>query len=133
MISNTIEKTLSNIKRMTRSIPWTEEHLMFRQTVREFAENEVAPNMDEWRQAGQVSRDIWLKAGSLGLLAPTVSEEYGGSGADLLYSIIVAEELSRIDNSGFFIVLHADIIAPYIINYATEAQKKKMASRHCFR
>ena len=125
MSSSTIEKVLSNIKRMPRSIPWTEEHLMFRQTVREFAENEVAPNMDEWRQAGQVSKDIWLKAGSLGLLAPTVSEEYGGSGADLLYSIIVTEELARIDNSGFFVVLHADIIAPYIINYATKEQKKR--------
>lgn len=110
---------------MKRSLPFTEEHNSFRESTRKFFETEVMPYHEEWEKAGIVSREIWLKAGNAGLLCPDVPEEYGGSGADFLYNLIIIEESSRAGNSGFFVSLHNDIIAPYITEYANEEQKKR--------
>lgn len=65
----------------TRSI-FNEDHEAFRSQVRRFVENEIAPNHDEWENAGRVSRDAWLKAGENGLLLAAIPEEYGGAWAD---------------------------------------------------
>ena len=120
-------KTLSKDtpKKVKRVLPFTEEHISFRESTRKFFETEVKPFHEEWEKAGIVPRDIWLKAGSAGLLCPDVAEEYGGSGADFLYNVIIIEESSRAGNTGFFISLHNDIIAPYISEYGNEEQKKR--------
>lgn len=110
---------------MKRSLPFTEEHNSFRETTRKFFETEVKPFHEEWEKVGIVPREIWRKAGEAGLLCPDVAEEYGGSGADFLYNLIIIEESSRAGNSGFFVSLHNDIIAPYISEYANEEQKKR--------
>ena len=77
------------IKRLPRAIPWTEEHHMFREVTRNFFEKEVAPYSEEWEKNGQVSRDVWARAGELGLICPSFPEEYGGAGGDFLYNVIV--------------------------------------------
>jgi acyl-CoA dehydrogenase len=110
---------------MKRIIPFSEEHNSFRESTRKFFETEVKPFHEGWEKEGIVSREIWLKAGSAGLLCPNISDEYGGSGADYLYNVIIIEEASRVGNSGFFISLHNDIIAPYLDEYGTEEQKKR--------
>ena len=117
--------TRALIKRKERAIPWTEEHKEFRKVARNFYEKEVAPNMEKWEAEGEVSREVWEKAGAMGLLCPNFPEEYGGGGGDFLYNVIANEEMTRVSNSGFFNTLHGDIIAPYILHYGSEEQKKK--------
>ncbi len=108
------------------------EHEMFRGTVRRFVEQEIAPHHARWEREHVVSRDLWRKAGELGLLLTGIPEEYGGAGADFLYSVIITEELMRGVYSGPGFRVHSDIVAPYILHYGSEAQKRtwlpKMAS-----
>ena len=79
---------------------FSSDHDAFRDTVRKFFEIEVAPFHSEWEEAGVAPREIWLKAGALGLLCTTLPEEYGGSGADRLFPAILIEEQSRLGLSG---------------------------------
>lgn len=101
------------------------DHEMFRDTVRKFLEAEAVPHHAQWEKDGQVSREIWLKAGEQGFLCPTVPEEYGGVGVDFRYNAIVSEEFSRLGLTGLGWGLHSDISVPYIIRYGTEEQKQK--------
>ena len=71
---------------------FSEEHEIFRESVRRFVEKEVTPYHDQWERDGVVSREVWRAAGEAGLLCVEVPEEYGGPGGDFLYSTIVAEE-----------------------------------------
>lgn len=110
---------------MHRSL-FNEDHELFRNNFRKFCQEEVAPHSDEWREAGIVSRDIWLKAGENGFLVPFVDEQYGGLGLkDFRYSQIMIEELAYIGENGFALSLHNDIIACYIESFGTEEQKLK--------
>lgn len=105
---------------------FTEEHQMFRRSVRQFVEKEVAPFHHQWEQDGIVPRELWLKAGELGFLGMNVPEEYGGGGVeDFRYNTILTEELVRVGASGPGFGLHNDIVIPYILHYGTEEQKKR--------
>src|SRR5690606_6145215 len=68
---------------------FSDEHRMFRDSVRRFMDNEVVPRHEQWEDQGYVDREVWRQAGEQGLLCATMPEEYGGAGADKLYSIIV--------------------------------------------
>lgn len=107
-----------------RSI-FSEEHNIFRETVRRFYQEHIIPHHAQWEKDGQVSREAWLEAGKQGLLCMPIPEEYGGAGADKLYSIIMMEEQARAGTSGPGFGLHSEIVGPYILNYGTEEQKKK--------
>ena len=104
---------------------FTPEHESFRDTVRRFIETEVTPHHADWEKAGQVPRSLWKKAGELGLLCVNAPEAYGGQGADFLYSAILIEEMARVGATGPTFYLHSDIVAPYIVDFGTEAQKTK--------
>lgn len=101
------------------------DHEAFRTTVRKFLEKEAVPFHAQWEEDGQIDRQLWLKAGEQGLLCPCVGEEYGGIGADYLYSAIVMEEISRYGLTGIGFGLHTDIVAPYIEHYGSEEMKQK--------
>ena len=111
---------------------FSEEHHIFREAVRRFMEQEVAPHNAEWEAQGYVDRGVWRKAGEAGFLCPSMPEEYGGSGADKLYSMILMEEGARVNATGPGWGLHSEIVAPYILHYGTHEQKfrflPKMAS-----
>ncbi len=104
---------------------YTEEHQIFRDSVRRYFEKEVTPKADAWEKEGIVPKEAWKKFGEQGFLCPWLPEEYGGSGADFLYSFIITEEMARTHCGGFFTPLHSDIIVPYIFTYGTDEQKKK--------
>ena len=70
------------------------EHEQFRESFRRFLEAEAVPHYDRWEKDGEIDRNLWTKAGAQGYLCPTVSESYGGAGADYRYNVIVGEELS---------------------------------------
>ncbi|NCV25683.1 MAG: acyl-CoA dehydrogenase, partial [Betaproteobacteria bacterium] len=73
---------------------------------------------------GYVDREVWLKAGALGLLCPTMPEEFGGSGVDRLYSVVLMEEIARVNATGLGFGLHSDIVAPYLLHYGSAEQKQ---------
>ena len=106
-------------------LQYTDEHRMFRDALKRFLAREITPHIEEWEEAGIVPREAWKKMGEQGFLAMGVPEEYGGLGADFLYSVIVTEELVRTNHSGLSASLHSDIIVPYIVSFATEEQKRK--------
>lgn len=101
------------------------DHEAFRDMVIKFLEKEAVPFHAQWEEEGQVSREFWQKAGEQGLLCPCLPEEFGGVGADYLYSAIVMEEINRMGLTGIGFGLHTDIVAPYIEHYGSEALKQK--------
>src|SRR6476620_5078844 len=104
---------------------------MFRDTCRRFFEKEVTPFHMKWEEEGIVPRELWRKAGEQGLLCMTMPEEYGGAGADFLYSAIMIEEQGRALASGPAFSLHNDIVVPYLLHYGTEEQKQKWIPKAC--
>lgn len=108
---------------------YQEEHEIFRQAFKRFVEQEISPCLDEWERKRIVPREVWEKMGTSGFLCPWLPEEYGGSGADFLYSVIVTEELFRAGAIGLMAPLHSDIVAPYIFHLGTEEQKRRWLPR----
>jgi alkylation response protein AidB-like acyl-CoA dehydrogenase len=100
------------------------DHEAFRDSFRRFVEKEITPFHEGWEEQGYVDRDVWRAAGENGFLCMTMPEEYGGAGADKLYSVAQMEEIARAGVSGIGFGLHSEIVAPYILHYGTEAQKK---------
>jgi acyl-CoA dehydrogenase len=104
---------------------FTLEHESFRDSFKRFMEKEIAPFHEAWEDQGYVDREVWRKAGINGFLCMTLPENYGGAGADKLYSVVQMEELARAGFTGIGYGLHNEIVAPYLLNYGTEEQKQK--------
>lgn len=98
-----------------------------RTTVATFVEKEINPHVDEWERDGMDSRKIWKAAGDLGLLGLTYDPEYGGGGASLAYSMVLAEELGKADAAGVGLGLtaHANMATPTLNQLGTPEQKEK--------
>lgn len=106
-------------------IPYQEEHRIFRDTFRKFLEKEIVPHVDQWEEEGIVPRWAWKKLGENGFLCTAVPVEYGGQDADFLYSAILIEEMARANFYGLSARLHSDVVVPYLLQLASEEQKKK--------
>jgi alkylation response protein AidB-like acyl-CoA dehydrogenase len=104
---------------------YSPDHTAFADAFERFMDKEIAPHHDAWEDQGYVDREVWRKAGENGFLCMTMPEEYGGAGADRLYSVAQMEALARRGFSGIGFGLHSEIVAPYILHYGTEAQKQK--------
>ncbi len=103
-----------------------EEHEMFRDSVRSFMKNEIAPHSDRWHEAGMVDREAFLKAGEMGLLLMWADEKYGGAGVDdFRYEQIIMEENAKYGDQGFFLWLHSRLVGPYIGGLGSEEQKQR--------
>ena len=96
----------------------------FRDAVRRFVNSEIAPHGERWRAQQHVDRELWHKAGEMGLLAADIPEEYGGSGGNFAHMAIVFEELGYAGDMAFGLHVHA-IVAHYLLNQGTEAQKRR--------
>jgi acyl-CoA dehydrogenase len=105
-----------------RSI-FSEEHNLWRESVRRFIEREIVPHHAQWEHDGIVPRELWLKAGAEGMLCCTVPEEFGGIGLDYLFDVIVYEELWRVGASAPGFLIHTDLVATYILTHGTSEQK----------
>jgi acyl-CoA dehydrogenase len=103
---------------------FSEEHDLWRETVRRFVEKEIVPFHDQWEKDGVVPRDLWLKAGAQGMLCCTVPEEFGGLGLDYLFDVIVFEELWKVGASAPGFLIHTDLVATYILSHGTPEQKQ---------
>jgi acyl-CoA dehydrogenase len=110
---------------MRRNV-YTPDHEAFRKTVRSFIEREVVPEFDEWYQAGNVPREMYLKLGELGVFGIEVPEEYGGAGIDSYkYNSVLNEEtaLAGVNFGGSHV--HVELCLPYLKAYATDEQKRR--------
>lgn len=103
----------------------TEEHEIFRKSLRRFLEKEAYPFYNDWEKQKLVPRDFWKKMGDQGFLCPQVDEKYGGFNADFGYAVVLNEELERVGTGLIGIGLHNDIVIPYIESYGTEEQKQR--------
>lgn len=102
------------------------EQEMFRDAFRVFLQREVVPRQDEWRANGVVSRNVWLKAGEQGYLLPWAEEALGGAGLeDFRFSQVELEELARIGETGFYLLLHSALVAPYIGRLGSDDQRRR--------
>jgi alkylation response protein AidB-like acyl-CoA dehydrogenase len=112
---------------MKRANIFTPEHDAFRAEVRRFVEKEVVPFHYEWEERRGFPRELWLRAGEIGILCCNVPEAYGGAGADWLYNAIVIEEFGRAGASGpgSAFMVHSEIVAPYILHGTNEALKRE--------
>src|SRR3979490_2506433 len=102
-----------------------EEHNIFRESVRRFVDREIVPFHAQWEKDGIVPRELWVKAGSEGLVCCTVPEQYGGMGLDYLFDVVVFEELWRSGASGPGFLIHTDLVATYLLSFGTEEQKRR--------
>ena len=114
-----------------------EELTLFRDNLRRFIEAEIAPHYEQWEQAGIFPRELWHQLGQQGLLGVDLPEAYGGFGANFLFSMAIVEEFSHANygSIGGPMTVHSDIVAHYILNNGTEAQKQRylpaMAAGDC--
>ncbi|HEU4852207.1 MAG TPA: acyl-CoA dehydrogenase family protein [Telluria sp.] len=109
---------------MQTTSPWMNAELEgFRDAVSRFIDSEIMPHQERWREQQHVDRDLWNKAGEMGMLLADIPEEYGGSGGSFAHQAIVFEELSDAGDTSFGIHVHA-IVAHYILNQGTEEQKR---------
>ena len=80
---------------------FTEEHQLFRESLKDFLQKEVVPHIEKWEQTGVIDRFIWKKFGDMGFLGINYPEAYGGMNLDLFYTVILLEELQKINSGGF--------------------------------
>ncbi len=110
---------------MPRSI-YDTDHDEFRKTIRSFIEREVAPEFDDWYQAGRVPREMYCKLGELGVFGIEVREQYGGAGIDSYkYTAVLNEEtaIAGVNLGGSHV--HVELCLPYLLAYATHEQKQR--------
>jgi acyl-CoA dehydrogenase len=98
-------------------------------TAARFAEKEMLPHDERWRQQKHGDRGLWNKAGAAGMLCASIPEEYGGGGGDFRHDMVILQTWARLMAGGFSNSVHSGIVAQYILRYGTEGQKQKYLPR----
>ncbi|NJB35929.1 acyl-CoA dehydrogenase family protein [Croceivirga sp. JEA036] len=109
------------------SVYFTEEHQLFRESLRDFLQKEVVPHIEKWEKTGAIDRFIWEKFGEMGYFGLNTPEEYGGLGLNLFYTTIFLEELQKINSGGFAAAMwaHEYLAMTYLNKIANPDQKKR--------
>ncbi|MEM9705149.1 MAG: acyl-CoA dehydrogenase family protein [Pseudomonadota bacterium] len=107
----------------------TDELVLFEEETGKFFQRELKPHVEKWREAGVVDRSAWDKAAEAGLLCASMPEEYGGAGGTFAHEQIMMEQQVYAGVEGFGMSLHNCIVAPYILHYGTDEQKKRWLPR----
>lgn len=109
-----------------QSMYFTEEHHLFRESLQSFLQKEVVPHIDEWELSGTIDRTIWTKLGEMGFLGLATPETFDGTGLDLFYTVILLEELQKINSGGFAAAVwaHVYLAMTHLNKNSNEAQKE---------
>jgi alkylation response protein AidB-like acyl-CoA dehydrogenase len=109
------------------SIYFTEEHELFRQSVRQFIETEVVPRANEWEEKQEIDKAIWKRMGDLGFLGINFPEEYGGTNADFFNTVVLLEEAARSTMGGFAAAhaVHQYMATAHLLKAGSPELKKK--------
>jgi acyl-CoA dehydrogenase len=106
--------------------PWENDELrILRDAAGKFFAQEFAPKTDKWIEQGKIDRDAWLQAGAAGLLCASIPEAYGGGGGDYRHETVIMEEHLKLGITGFGNQVHSAIVAPYLLHYGNEEQKRR--------
>ncbi len=102
------------------------DHEQFRQTIRQFLQTEAAPFIDQWEADGKIPREFWKKFGEMGYFGLSMPEQYGGSGLDFFYEVVMLEEASKMYSGGFTITaaVQTCMSTPYILHHGSEYLKE---------
>jgi acyl-CoA dehydrogenase len=103
----------------------TDELALVRDTARDFFHRESVPNHERWSAQRGVDREFWNAAGKAGLLCAAVPEAYGGGGGTFAHEAIIIEEQARAGDTAFGNAIHSSIVAPYILHYGSEEQRRR--------
>jgi acyl-CoA dehydrogenase len=107
----------------------TEDVVLLEEQARRFIDAEFVPHLERWNEAGMYDREVWTKAGAAGLLCASMPEEYGGAGGSFAHEVAINRALSLAGFDAFGAPLHSGIVAPYILHYGTEQQKRRWLPR----
>jgi acyl-CoA dehydrogenase len=117
---------------MAHRSPWADDEVeLLRETARKFFETEALPHRRDWERQQHVDRDLWRKAGRLGLLCASVPAEYGGGGGTLAHEFAVFEAQASVGESGFGNQVHSGLVAHYLLGYGTDEQKRRWLPGMC--
>src|SRR5215471_13923076 len=103
----------------------TEDLVLLEEQAGRFIRAEFTPQLDRWHENGMYEREVWSKAGAAGLLCASMPEEYGGAGGTFAHEAVIDRELSLAGFDSFGAPLHSGIVAPYILHYGSEEQKRR--------
>jgi len=106
-----------------------DELRLLEEQAEKFFEREFAPHYERWTEEGRIDRDAWKTAGAAGLLCAQIPEEYGGGGGTYAHECVIARAQIRAGIGGFGNSVHSGIVAPYILAYGSEDQKKSWLPR----
>ena len=112
------------------SLYFTEEHQLFRESLKDFLQKEVVPHIEKWEKSGTIERFIWKKMGDMGFFGINYPEAYGGLNLDFFYTVIFLEELQRINSGGFAAAMwaHAYLAMTHLNAEGSEEMKQKYLS-----
>src|SRR6195256_5955834 len=103
----------------------TEDLVLLEEQARRFLAAELVPHVEKWTQAGIMERSAWDRLGQAGLLCASIPEEYGGAGGSFAHETVINRAIAHAGLDAIGAPLHSGIVAPYILNYGTQEQKKK--------
>lgn len=108
-------------------MPFSEDHELFRESLRRFVQEEILPHVEKWEENGETPRSLFEQMGELGFLGAEYPPEYGGGGADFWMSVVLAEELARCRSGGvaFGVIVHTDMSSPWLVHFGTGDQKRR--------
>ncbi|HYA05498.1 MAG TPA: acyl-CoA dehydrogenase family protein [Xanthobacteraceae bacterium] len=116
---------MTDVLNLPRPAWMSEDLVLLEDQARRFIAAEFAPRLDQWHEQHFYPREVWTKAGAAGLLCPSMPEQYGGAGGTFAHDAVIDREYSLAGFDTFGAPLHSGIVAPYILHYGTEDQKRR--------
>ncbi len=116
---------MTDVLNLPRPAWMAEDVALLEEQARRFIAAEFVPHLEQWHEGHFYPREVWTKAGAAGLLCASMPEEYGGAGGTFAHEAVIDREYSLAGFDTFGASLHSGIVAPYILNYGTEVQKRR--------